>query len=74
MTDTSVFERLNRLLKENHVVHALIGVVVLFTVRIAYDLYTGSDPALLEAVGTSVFLGAIYYASLRYNDSASGSE
>ncbi len=74
MTDASAFERLNQQLKENHILHAIAAVVVLFAVSIAYDLYTGSEPAFLEAIGTSIVLGAIYYGGLKYNDSANESD
>lgn len=73
MTDASAFERLNQLVKENHILHAIVAVIVLFAVSIAYDLYTGSEPAFLEATGRSIVLGAVYYGGMKYSDSANES-
>lgn len=75
MTGASAFERLNRLLKENHAAHALAAVVVVFAVGMAYNLYIEADlaPALLESLFYGVFMGAIDYGVRKYNDSASES-
>ncbi|AGB33616.1 ComEC/Rec2-related domain-containing protein [Natrinema pellirubrum DSM 15624] len=65
----SIFGRLNRLLIENHVVHGIIAAVVVFAVKIGFDVATGKDPSVLEAVVAGVVLGAIYYGGLKYGAS-----
>lgn len=76
MTEASTFERLNRLLKENHAAHAIAAVVVVFAVGMAYNLYTGVDlaPALLDAIFYAVLIGAIDYGVRKYYGSASESD
>lgn len=69
MTETSILGRLNRTLKENLLLHAVIAMVVVFAIRVGFDVYNGEEPSLIEAVVSGVFMGVIYYGGMKYGSS-----
>lgn len=69
MTETSILGRLNRTLKENLLLHAVVAMVVVFAIRIGFDIYNGENPSLIEAIGYGVFMGVIYYGGMKYGSS-----
>ncbi|WP_238705314.1 hypothetical protein [Natrinema pallidum] len=69
MTEPTMLGRLNGVLKENYLLHAVIAMLVVFVIRIGFNIYNGEDPSFIEAIASGVFMGVIYYGGMKYGSS-----
>ncbi|ELY84483.1 ComEC/Rec2-related domain-containing protein [Natrinema altunense JCM 12890] len=61
-----MFGRVNQVLKENDLLHAVIAMLIVFAIDVGFSIYNGEDPSFIEAIGSGVFLGVIYYGGIKY--------